>query len=257
MAKSTLLGIAGVTVAIVMANPAAAATNLINNGSFESAGNGTFGSPAGVADWSTSGTAGDSYYPVAIQYNQASGYPTGAQGESVPTDNASSLSPDGAGSYGVYFVSDQATNLTISQEVYLTPGSYDIGFDSYFTLNGFMQPGDAVFTADIAGVKLADIDLASVVPGAWTTHEGEADILTAGNYLVSFTFNTPDAPENAKDVVIDQAYIVGSNDGGGIPISAAPEPSTWFLMMAGLAAIGLGFRRLRKGGIHDRELRFA
>ena len=225
---------------------ASASSNLIKNGSFEAAGDGTFAGASGVSDWKMSGTAGDAYYPVAIQYNQASGYPTGAQGEAVPTDDAPSLSPDGAGNYGVYFVSDQAKDLSIYQSVYLTPGSYDIGFDSYFTNNGFMQPGDASLTANIAGVQLADIDLASVTPGVWTTHQGEADILTAGDYLVSFTFNTPGSPEYAKDVVVDQAYVLSAAGGGGTPISGAPEPSTWALMIGGLGIAGAALRSSRR-----------
>ena len=240
----TVLGTAvGVALGLAAATSAYASTNLVLNGSFEDVGNGTFSGSNGVADWTMGGSVGDGYYPVAIQYNQVSGYPTGAQGESVPTDDAASLSPDGPGKYGVYFVSDQAHNVSINQYVHLTPGSYDIGFDSYFTNNGFAQPGDATLTADIAGVGLANIDLASVVPGVWTTHQGEADILTAGNYLVSFTFNTPDSPEFAKDVVIDQAYVLASSTGGGVPISAAPEPATWLLMFAGIGGIGLMLRR--------------
>ena len=135
-------------------------------------------------------------------------------------------------------MSDQAKNVAINQTVYLTPGSYDIGFDSYFTNNGFEQPGDATLTANIAGVQLANIDLDAIEPGVWATHSGEADIETAGNYLVSFVFNTPDAPENAKDVVIDQAYIIASATGGGTPISDAPEPGAWALMFGGIALIG-------------------
>jgi len=244
----------GLIVELAAAGVASASTNLIQNGSFETAGDGTFTSSTGVSDWTLSGTVGDLYYPVDIQYNQASGYPTGAQGESVPVDDAASLSPDGPGSHGVYFVSDQASNVAINQTVYLTPGSYDIGFDSYFTYNGFDQPGDATLVANIAGVELANIDFDSIEPGVWTTHSGEADILTAGNYQVSFVFNTPNAPENAKDVVIDQAYIIGSATGGGTPISGAPEPGTWALMLGGIGMIG-GMLRIARA--RRREKLFA
>jgi hypothetical protein len=158
-------------VAVLAAGGAHATTNIVKNGSFETVGNGTFMGSAGVADWKMTGSVGDAYYPVAIQYGQSSSYPTGAQGESVPQDNASSLSPDGPGNYGVYFVSDQANNVAISQTVYLAKGSYDIGFDSYFTYNGFNEPGDATLTANIAGVQLANIDLDSISPGTWTNHE--------------------------------------------------------------------------------------
>ncbi len=237
----------GAAISLAAVDAASASVNLIQNGSFETVGDGGFSGSTGVADWKMSGTVGDGFYPVAIQYNQVSAYPTGAQGESVPTDDAPSLSPDGAGDYGVYFVSDQAHDVSIYQDVYLTPGSYDIGFDSYFTNNGFAEPGDSTLTATIAGQSLADIDLNSIIPGVWTTHAGKADILSAGNYLVSFTFNSPDSPEYAKDVVIDQAYVVGDSGGGGVPISAAPEPATWALMLAGVGMAGAALRFGRRG----------
>jgi hypothetical protein len=236
----------GLAVGLAGTTSASAATNLIQNGSFESTGNGTFSGPGGVANWTMGGSVGDGFVPVTIQYNQNSEYPTGAQGEAVPTDNAPSLSPDGAGNSGVYFVSDQAHQVSINQTIFLTPGSYDIGFDSYFTNNGFAEPGDSTFTANIAGVQLANIDLNGITPGVWTTHQGEADILTAGNYLVSFTFNSPQSPEFAKDIVIDQAYVLAASDGGGTPISNVPEPASWLLMTAGIGGIGLALRRNKR-----------
>jgi hypothetical protein len=91
--------------ALGFANTAPAATNLVGNGSFEGP---TGGTPAG---WSIGGVAVDGANPVAIRYNQKSNYPTGAQGEAAPTDNAPSLSPDPAGQNG--FVSDEAKNLSL------------------------------------------------------------------------------------------------------------------------------------------------
>ena len=236
--------------AIAVAAPASA-VNLLKNGSFEG--------PTGIppVSWSVGGIASDNYIPVAIQYNQASNYPFGAQGEVVPVDNAPSLSPDAAGTNGVYFVSDEAKDLSLYQSVYLTPGSYDIGFDSYDTRNGNDQPHDAYFTANIAGVQLASFDLASVSPGHWSSYLGKANVLTAGSYLVSFTFNTPDTPANpnplnpggeynAKDVVIDRAYIIADQGGGGISIpSGVPEPASWGLMVGGFGFVGGALRRRR------------
>jgi hypothetical protein len=236
--------------ALGFANSASAATNLVGNGSFEGP---TGGSPAG---WSIGGVAVDGANPVAIKYNQKSNYPSGAQGEAVPTDDAASLSPEAAGQNGVYFVTDEAKNLSLYQSVYLTPGSYEIGFDSYDTFNGAEQPHDATFTANIAGVQLADFDLASVAPGVWTSYSGVAKITTAGDYLVSFTFNTPDTPAdpdpanpageyNAKDVVIDRAYVIADSAGGGvtIPGAAAPEASTWVMMLSGFGLVAGLMRR--------------
>ena len=240
------LALAGMTLAL---SDPAVAQNLVRNGSFEN----------GLAGFTVAGTARDGNGPVAIGYNQASAYPTGAQGEAVPTDNAVSKSPDAAGGFGVYFVSDEAMDLSVSQSLYLTPGSYDIGFDSYDTYNGSIQPHDAQFVGTIAGVQLASFLASSVTPGVWTSHSGIASISAAGNYLVSFVFNTPFAPPNAdptnpggeynaKDVIIDRAYVVADANGGGtpIPVAAVPEPATWAMMIVGFGVVGFGLRRRHK-----------
>ena len=198
----------GVSALAITVAHAASAQNLVTNGSFEGTN--------GLAGWSIGGTAPDGALPVAIQYNQSSSYPTGAQGEAVPTDNAPSASPDSAGLNGVYFVSDTAKNLSVYQNVYLTPGSYQIGFDTYDTFNGAVQPNDANLAADIAGVELANYKLSSVEPGIWTTHAGTALITTAGYYPVAFIFNPTAFP--AKDVVIDRAYVIGGAS-GGMPVA--------------------------------------
>ena len=209
--------------------------------------------------WSVGGSVFDGFGPVAIAYGQTGNYPIGAQGEFVPADTASSASPDGAGSNGVYFVSDEAKGLSLSQSVYLTPGSYDIGFDSYDTFNGSIQPHDATLTAEIAGVQLADFELSSVAPGVWTSHTGEARIGTAGDYLVSFVFDTPDTPADpvpnnpggeydAKDVVIDRAFVIASSGGGGTVVSSVPLPSSAPMFGAALVALGAVGYDLRRTG---------
>jgi hypothetical protein len=77
---------------------------------------------------------------------------------------------------------------------------------------------------------------------------------------VSFTFNTPDTPANpnpanpngeynAKDVVIDRAYVISDAAGGGvsIPGAAVPEPSTWVMMISGFSLVGFLMRRRASG----------
>ena len=239
-------------IAFGVAQPASAGpVNLVVNGSFEGV---TGVTPTG---WAVGGNAFDNALPVTIAYNQMALYPFGAQGEAVPTDNANSLSPNAAGLNGVYFVSDEAKNLSLYQYVYLTAGSYDIGFDSYDTYNGSVQPHDATLTAEIAGVQLANFSLSSVSPGSWSSHTGEAQIQTAGEYLVSFVFNTPDTPTNpdpknpngeynAKDLVIDRAYVLAASNNGGTPIpSAVPEPASVALIGVGLMGMAALRRRTK------------
>jgi hypothetical protein len=150
-----------------------------------------------------------------IAYGQASAYPTGAQNEVVPADDAVSESPDAAGDYGVYFVSDHADNLSVYQVIHLDPGSYDIGFDSYDTYNGAVQTCDANLTARIANVTLADFNRSSVQPGQWSAHTGEAKITTAGDYLVSFVFDTDQFPARTWSSTGCSSW--------GTPMAAAPS----------------------------------
>ena len=219
--------------ALVLASPAAAATNLVTNGSFES----------GLAGWTIGGIDSQGFPPVAILYGVAAPYPTGAFGEAVPADNApGSLSPDAAGDHGLYFVSDLTLDQSVFQLVFLTPGDYQIGFSAYAPQNGFNNAGDALFTGTIAGVPLANSSVKGGVATTWQHFGGTATIVTAGLYPVAFTFNTNLVP--SADVVIDRVYILPGG-GGGPEIPPIPEPATWAMLIAGFGMVGLMARRRR------------
>jgi hypothetical protein len=205
----------------VFAQPAAAA-NLVVNGSFES----------GLSGWSVGGTDLQGFPPVAITYNSATGYPTGAFGEAVPPNNAPTNSPDPVGAQAAYFVTDLANNQSLSQTVFLTPGTYQIGFSVYLPANGFANVGDATFSGEVAGVTLADFAASTGTPQTWHTFTGSTTIATAGNYPVQFVFNTDLAP--SKDVVIDQVYVIA-----GDPPLLTPEPATVGLFGTGLLGLSL------------------
>jgi hypothetical protein len=213
-----------------LASPAHAVPNLLANGSFE-AGGGT------LSSWTTSGTQ-IAFPPAVIVTNGVTG---SAFGEAIPADNAVTNSPDASGTHGVYFVDDRA-NQFLTQSVFLTPGSYEIGFDAYAPQNGFNNAGDASFTGIIAGVTLANYTVHTQnTPRVWINFSGLANIVAAGNYGVSFEYQTFGGA--SADVVIDRVYIVSSSQSGGTDIPALPEPVTLALFGSGLAALGMARRR--------------
>jgi hypothetical protein len=211
--------------ALIAATPAAA-VNLVSNGSFES----------GLASWTVGGTETQGFPPVAIFYNSATQYPTGAYGEAVPVNTALTNSPDAAGSRAAYFVSDFADGLSLSQTIFLEPGIYQVGFSAYAPGNGYTNKGEATFSGTIAGVTLADYAVSEGPKKSWETFKGAAHILSAGSYTIDFVFNTNLKP--SKDVVIDQVYVIAGNPG-------VPEPGTWAMMITGFGLVGALIRRRR------------
>jgi hypothetical protein len=113
-------------------------------------------------------------------------------------------------------------------------GAYTIGFSAYAPNNGYQNAGDALFSGSVAGVTLASYAVSAGPDVTWQNFTGIANIMTAGWYTTTFTFNTNFYP--SKDIVVDQAYVVAN----------APELSTWAMMglgFAGLAFLGVRARR--------------
>jgi hypothetical protein len=134
-------------------------------------------------------------------------------------------------------VSDFASNQSLSQTIVgVAVGTYQIGFSSYAPANGYANFYDATFKGVIATVELASYAVSSGPVQTWQTFASSGLNLAAGDYLVEFVFNTSGFP--AKDVVIDQVYMIA-----GDPPPPVPLPAAAWLLVSGLAAMGVLGRR--------------
>jgi hypothetical protein len=236
MEKTKIPGFFALAIASTLAGSASAATNLLINGSFEDAG--TTGTGSFTA-WTKTNVSTVEPATV-IGYNSTASYPDGAYGESVIPDNSASLSPDPAGSYAAYFVSDFSVNETISQSAFFTPGNYRVGFSYYLPANGLGNTNNATIDISILGTTVASTAITASSPGTtWFSVTGVATVTVAGFYDTSLVYNSNGYP--AKDIVLDRFYAIATTDAAEVTIPAIPEPSA--ALIFGLTPMTLLLRR--------------
>ncbi len=203
--------------ALLIATPllGSAAPNLLLNGSFES----------GLSSWTTTASVGTLFPVTTINY----GLPASAFGDSVPADNAASLSPDAVGNNAVYFVDDNAT-LTLSQNFNVpAAGLYALGFSAYLPANGMINPGDATVVGKVNNAQVFSVMLSAYPATTWAPVM-DTVFLNAGLNTVGLSFTTLGGM--SKDLVIDRAFV-----------TAVPEAGSWALFASGLAAVCWVVRR--------------
>jgi hypothetical protein len=238
LVRFVVAGVAGVAAAGVWAG-AASATPIVNevqNGSFEQ----------GLSNWTVvtgPGAANPGLGPQVIVTNGAT---NDGNGDTVPADNATTPDPDGPGTHSLYLVDDIATE-TLTQTIFLQPGIYEVGFDMLATGSGAGNRYDSSFSAVITGVTVVQASVSQIIAGegvnTWAHYAANADISTAGDYSVAFTFVGGAAP--AKDLMIDQVYVDTPSTLRTTPVNVPiPEPTSAALLGAGLAAMVLAGTRL-------------
>jgi len=215
----------GVCLAVAVASPAAAATNLLANGSFES----------GFTGW-TVGQTGGGTAPVVIPYGSGSPYPGGAFGEAVLPNSVATLSPDPVGKSMAYFSSDTANPHSLSQIINLVAGiTYNIGFDYYAPENGISNPNDASPAFNVGGVLVGcalSAGQPSSTPARTLINLGTSVVATT-TAPTTFELQFKGLGVTAADFAVDRVYAV----------AAVPEPGVWAMMLLGFAAIGFSLRR--------------
>ena len=207
------------------------AANLLVNGSFETnnyvapiIGGNAFGpySPtlgsSSINNWSWSPTVAP--YPGAVRLLN----------ETIDSGGASG----GVASDGIYAVSLEGNASWISQNVTLGAGQYQLSFDASQWLPSAL-PVNPIY-ASLGGVNFSfDNSTAAFSPSAGYQNytSGVFTLATAGTYEFKIAANNPVAGSTAGTAV------------DNVVLSAVPEPSTYALVLGGIATLLLIRRRIQ------------
>jgi hypothetical protein len=175
-----------------------------------------------------------------FQYTAPTPYPYGVEEQNddnyLPLDSVMSTIVSQGDNVTVNLTLDQSYTIAGSQDgafvlLYLQGNNFDgtsTGDTGTFT---FYNGGQVVGTYDSSAGSAEQISSFAVVPNMTP--------ITFDSLTDTLTVTTLDAPVTVTSAALDIQVL--SN------ISAAPEPSTWFLMIAGVAGIGLMLRRAKPG----------
>lgn len=199
---------AGLIAGLAISTTASAA--IVNNGSFEDGANGLTG-------WSFSGPGTGTTPGIGITVITTGGSNSTGYGDNVTNRD---------GTHAAFFVDDNAVQ-SLSQWVTLDAGTYTLSFALWATQSGANNP----FSFSLGSTYSASLNNTQVPVDTWTDYSYTFFVANAGQYDLSFNFNSGQTP--AKDVLLD-----------AVSIAAVPEPSTWAMMILGFAGVGfMAYRR--------------
>lgn len=136
----------------------------------------------------------------------------------------------GGEKFGLYFVEDTVAQ-SVAQTTTSAAGLYNWSVQYYLPANGFSNPNDATISLNLGGNVVWSASLASLTPTTWLTASG-SNVALGSNFNVTMSF--AGGGDDAKDIIVDS-----------ITVTAVPEPESFALMAAGLAAVGFLARRRR------------
>jgi hypothetical protein len=208
------------------------AAPIVTDGSFEN----------GLSGWTTSGSG--TTPGIGITTLTTGGANTTGYGDDVPNFD---------GTHAAFFVDDNA-NENLSQLVSLVGGQqYLLSFALFATVSGDANPFGFRLVDSLGSDIISSQGNHSMgnpgdqVPvGQWTTYSYAFSAPTTSNYLLNFNFLSSLTP--SKDVLLDAVNI------SPVTVSAAPEPASWALMIAGFGVAGGALRRRR---VTNTSVRFA